>query len=290
MNQQQITIVGATSGPGKSLFLKLAALGRPVLGIGRSQTKVAELRALTKDTRAEIIAVDVALDQDFLSSTDILIHCSQPNLVKHLLSSNLDRFIGLGSTRKFTRFPDQKCIDVTEMERIVMSSGVDATVLHPTLIYGADGLNNVERIANTARRSPIIPLPAKGLSLIQPIHCDDVVDSIISCIDNRQINKTIVIAGPSPITYRHFVQTVIDAAGLSSRIVSLPNFAIASIAQLTTLIPAVPTISTSEVKRLLEDKHFDTVEMNRDLGIKPRSFETGMGQYSDDLKQKVYST
>lgn len=84
------------------------------------------------------------------------------------------------------------------------------------------------------------------------------------------------------------MQTVIDAMGLSSRIVSLPHLAISAIAELTTLIPAIPTISTSEVKRLLEDKHFDTVEMIRDLGINPRSFEAGMAQYSDDLKQKIY--
>lgn len=281
--------MGATSGPGKSLFLKLAAMGRPVLGIGRSQTKVAAIKAVTRDTRAEIISIDVGLDQSFLSSTDILIHCSQPNLVRHLLPGNLKRFIGLGSTRQYTRFPDQTCIDLTEMERIVMSSGVDATVLNPTLIYGADGINDVERIANTTRRSPIIPLPAKGVSLIQPIHCDDVVYAIINCIDgNNIINRSIVIAGSSPITYRHFVQTVIDAMGLSSRIVSLPHLAISAIAELTTLIPAIPTISTSEVKRLLEDKHFDTVEMIRDLGINPRSFEAGMAQYSDDLKQKIY--
>ena len=127
----------------------------------------------------------------------------------------------------------------------------------------------------------------RGRSLIQPIHCDDVVDAIINCLHNEVlINKSIVIAGPTPITYRNFVETIVGTMGLSTRIISLPYLFIAAAAHVTRYLPKIPTIDPAEVKRLLEDKHFDTVDMQRSLGITPRSFEAGMTQYADTLKTR----
>ena len=281
---QQITIVGATSGPGKSLFLRLAEGGYSVRGIGRDHKKILEIKQRFGDKypKAEISAIDVARDQSFLDSTEVLIHCSRPELAKGLISSNLARFIALGSTRKFTRYPDIKCREVSEMESRALSSNVAVTILHPTLIYGAEGLSNIERIIDMAKNVPFIPLPMRGRSLIQPIHSDDVVDAIINCLDNdKVINKSIVIAGPTPITYRYFVETVVNSIGLSTRVMSVPYPLVAATARITRYIPKLPTIDPAEVKRLLEDKHFDTLEMQRNLGITPRSFETGMAQYAN---------
>mgnify|MGYP001423584214 CR=1 FL=1 len=281
---QKITIVGATSGPGKSLFFRLAERGYSVRGIGRDHKKISDIKQRFSDNfpKAEISAIDVALNQSFLDSTEVLIHCSRPELTKGLISSNLVKFIALGSTRKFTQYPDIKSREVSKMESRAFSSNVPATILHPTLIYGAEGLSNVERIIDTAKNSPFIPLPIRGRSLIQPIHNDDVVDAIINCLDNdKVINKSIVIAGPTPITYRYFVKTVVNSMGLSTRIIYVPYFLVAATARITRYIPKIPTIDPAEVKRLLEDKHFDTVDMQRTLGITPRSFETGMAQYAN---------
>jgi len=286
---QQITIVGATSGPGKSLFLRLVEQGHQVEGIGRNPDKISAIKKQLgeKYPNAKISAIDVTRDQSFLDTTEVLIHCSRPELAKTLISGNLNRFIAIGSTRKFTQFPDTKCRDVCEMESLALASEVDATILHPTLIYGAEGLSNVERIIATAKRSPVVPLPMRGRSLIQPIHCDDVVDAIINCLHNEVlINKSIVIAGPTPITYRNFVETIVGTMGLSTRIISLPYLFIAAAAHVTRYLPKIPTIDPAEVKRLLEDKHFDTVDMQRSLGITPRSFEAGMTQYADTLKTR----
>ncbi len=168
------------------------------------------------------------------------------------------------------------------MESRALSSNVAVTILHPTLIYGAEGLSNIERIIDMAKNVPFIPLPMRGRSLIQPIHSDDVVDAIINCLDNdKVINKSIVIAGPTPITYRYFVETVVNSIGLSTRVMSVPYLLVAATARITRYIPKLPTIDPAEVKRLLEDKHFDTLEMQRNLGITPRSFETGMAQYAN---------
>jgi nucleoside-diphosphate-sugar epimerase len=288
MSSSRITIIGATSGPGRSLLLRLAEMGSTVQGIGRRAEKIAALSAKIAGTNASIVGIDVTRDQSFLADTDILIHCSQPVLTKYLISDNLSQFIALGSTRKFTRYPDQRCHDVNIMEQMAMQSAVPTTILHPTLIYGGDGLDNVERIIDTARKIPLIPLPASGMSLIQPIHCDDVVDAIISSMNNEAVlDRSIVLAGPSPMTYRTFVTKTIQAMSLRSRVITVPYHLVVTLAAITRWLPGLPAIDSAEVQRLLEDKHFDTLDMRNLLNLLPRGFDEGIGQYAAQLKTEV---
>ena len=80
----------------------------------------------------------------------------------------------LGSTRKFTRWPDEHGEGVKQGEAAFLASGRRGVMLHPAMIYGAAGENNVQRLAALLRRLPIVPLPGGGRALVQPIHQDDV--------------------------------------------------------------------------------------------------------------------
>ena len=58
-------------------------------------------------------------------------------------------------------------------EAAFLTSRRCGVMLHPTMIYGAEGEDNVRRLAALLRRLPVVPLPA-GAGLVQPIHQDDV--------------------------------------------------------------------------------------------------------------------
>src|SRR6202034_4651371 len=53
------------------------------------------------------------------------------------------RLIFLGSTRKFTRWPDAHGNGVLAGEAALLASGRAGVMLHPTMIYGAQGEDNV---------------------------------------------------------------------------------------------------------------------------------------------------
>ena len=55
-------------------------------------------------------------------------------------------------------------------------------MLHPTMIYGAEGEDNVRRLEALMRRLPNVPLPAGGRSLVQPIHQSDVTRAILAAL------------------------------------------------------------------------------------------------------------
>ncbi len=268
-------IIGATAGPGKLLYDHLQGREQTIVGVGRRQVpgdnKLISLDATDTDAIRNLVAPD-----------DVIIHCSRPELLTGLLAAGItaSRIVAIGSTRIYTNFPDDKCRRVTAMTTAIANSGIPFTVLHPTMIYGAPGLNNVERIVAIARISPVIPLPSGGESLIQPIHAEDLVAAICACLDNpKTIGATLVVPGGGAITYREFVNLTVTAAGLRCRAISLATPLISAMAVLTRIVPFVPGITQEEVLRLTEDKAFDLIELTQMLGISPREFSVGIHDY-----------
>jgi len=169
-------------------------------------------------------------------------------------------------------------------------SDLKVTLLHPTMIVGAPGLNNIERIVNVARVSPIIPLPGDGASTIQPVEAADVVQAVIACMNNSDtIGKTIVLAGHGAITYRQLIEICVDAAGLNCKVVNLPYPLVWLLSILTPLAPGIPTIGRDEVQRLLEDKDFDIEDMLKLLGVKPKTVEVGIRSAIENALKKSHN-
>lgn len=268
-------MIGASTGPGRLLFESLRDDGRQVLGIARNQRDVRTSSTAMFHMLDAMASANVA---ELISPGDAVVHCSRPEILTGLIRTGVpvDRLIALGSTRIYTRFADDKCARLTEMTHTISMSDVPATIIHPTMIYGAPGLNNIERVQAYARRSPIIPLPAGGRTLIQPIHAEDVVAGIKACLaDDETIGRTIVAPGPAPMTYRDFISCCIAHTGAKCRVVSLPYPLLVILGFMTPAIPFVPTVSHDEIRRLLEDKSFSVDEFAALIKCAPRTFQPG---------------
>jgi len=189
------------------------------------------------------------------------------------------KFIFLGSTRKFTRFPDAHARGVLAGEATFLASGRPGVMLHPTMIYGAQGEDNVQRLAALLRRLPFVPLPGGRRALVQPIHQSDVTRAMLAALARDWAGPTtLVIAGPNPLAYADFVRAVAAAAHLAPpRIISVPATLLLAAAPLTRL-PFVPRVRRSEIRRLLEDKTFSIAPMREHLGVEPLRLADGLGR------------
>jgi nucleoside-diphosphate-sugar epimerase len=280
-----ITIIGASNGPGRLLYEELLADGIPVTGIARSP------RGIPTSSTAKFVQLDAsntAALAELVNENTLLVHCSRPEILTSLLAlkPNMSRLIALGSTRIYTRFPDDKCARLSAMSHAIWMGDTPATLLHPTMIYGAPGLNNIERVVRIARISPIIPLPDNGESLIQPVLASDVVRAMRACIDNRSsIGKTMAVPGKTPTTYRRFIELCIEFAGEKCRVASMPFTLLSLLAPITHLLPGVPVITQDEIRRLLENKNFSTEDLDN-LGIEPVALEDGLKILLSKERQK----
>jgi nucleoside-diphosphate-sugar epimerase len=190
------------------------------------------------------------------------------------------RFVFIGSTRKFTRWLDDHGNGVIAGEAAFLASDRAGVMLHPTMIYGAQGEDNVQRLARVLRRVPVLPLPNGGAALVQPIHQDDITRAVLAALGRDWDGPhPIVIAGPRPIRYADFVGAVAAAAGLRPpRIVPCPAAPLIMLASVTRLLPFLPTVRTAEIRRLLEDKAFDIRPMRAMLGVEPMPLEAGLAR------------
>lgn len=213
-----------------------------------------------------------------LDGAEIVVSCAHARHVPAILQAAPDaRFVGLGSTRKFTRWPDSHGDGVLAGERALLESGRPGVLLHPTMIYGAAGEDNVQRLASLLRRLPFVPLPGGGHALVQPIHQTDVTRCLRAAIGVDWTGpETIVIAGPDPISYADFVRRVAAAAGLPRpRIAPVPAGVLLALAPLTRL-PLLARVRTDEIRRLLENKDFNIDAMRTRLRIDPVPLDAGL--------------
>lgn len=183
------------------------------------------------------------------------------------------RLVFLGSTRRYSRWPDAHGDGVRAGESAFLGSQRAGVMLHPTMIYGAQGEDNVQRLAALMARLPFLPLPAGGRALVQPIHQSDVTSCILAALEHG--HGAITIAGPAALPYAEFCAAVARAAGIPTRrILPIPAALLIAASPLT-LLPGLPRIRASEVRRLTEDKAFDITAM-RALGVVPIPLAEGL--------------
>jgi nucleoside-diphosphate-sugar epimerase len=276
---ETVHMIGASGRTGLALWRAFRADGVEIVPVVRDATKWAAIGHGTP--RVADLADGTGLAAA-LRDARWIVSCAHARHAPAVLEAAPAeaRFVFLGSTRKFTRWPDAHGRGVEAGEAAFLASGRAGVMLHPTMIYGAEGEDNVQRLAALLRRLPVVPLPGGGRALVQPIHQSDLTRCIRAALERDWSGpETLVVAGPEPVAYAEFVRAVAAAAGLARpRLVPLPASLLIAAALPTALLPLVPTIRPAEIRRLLEDKAFDIGPMVTTLGVRPISLQDGLAR------------
>ncbi|MDP9095002.1 MAG: NADH-ubiquinone oxidoreductase [Pseudomonadota bacterium] len=271
-----VHVIGASGRSGAALCRSLLTDGIDFIPVVRSAARWAATGLPGEPRLADLTGdgLGTALD-----GATWIVSCAHARHVPAIQAAGPSdaRLIALGSTRKFTQWPDAHGNGVIAGERALLDSGRPGAILHPTMIYGAAGEDNVQRLAALVGRLPAVPLPGGGRALVQPIHQSDVTRSIRAALGVAWTGpESIVIAGPTPLRYAEFVRAVAEAAGLPTpRIIPVPAALLLALSPLTAL-PRLPRIRTAEIRRLLEDKSFGIEAMRSRLGVDPIPLVAGL--------------
>jgi uncharacterized protein YbjT (DUF2867 family) len=273
-----VHVIGATGRSGLALCRSLLADGIPVVPVARNPAKW-EASGLRGEIRRADLR-DQAMLRDALAGATRVVSCAHARHAAAIIAAAPGEamLVLLGSTRKFTRWPDAHGNGVLAGEAALMNSGRSGVMLHPTMIYGAQGEDNVQRLAVMLRRLPVMPLPGGGRFLVQPIHQSDVTHCILAALA-RDWNgpSSLVIAGPEPVRYADFVRAVAAAVGLRRPVIQpFPAAPLILAARLTRHVVALPPVKPEEIRRLIEDKAFDIGPMRARLAVDPISLAKGL--------------
>lgn len=228
---------------------------------------LSDTEALTSALRGVDALVNIA-SLGFGHAESILRSAKEAGVKRGIFISTTAIFTQLNADSKSARLAAEEAIQV---------SGLDYTILRPTMIYGSSRDRNMWRLIRLLRFSPIIPIFGDGESLQQPIFVDDVAQAVLLALQNDiTIGKSYNIAGKAPLTYNQVIDTVAFALGKRVWKLYLPYMPIVRFLQFTGRMRLRLPIKAEQVLRLNENKAFSYEEAQRDFCFSPRSFAEGI--------------
>lgn len=173
-------------------------------------------------------------------------------------------------------------------------TAVACTILQPSVVYGPGDSFTNRFAALLDLPSPFMPLP-KPNARFAPVHVDDVMQAILTCLDNRDTHgKTYQLCGPQVMSLREVVTLIRDTLGISRRIVGMPDTLARLQAFLAEFVPGKP-FSRDNLKSLQLHSICDSNGFEK-LGIAPRNTAVWMartvaqshtGQRLDALRRRA---
>jgi uncharacterized protein YbjT (DUF2867 family) len=278
----RVLVTGGSGFLGGSVLQELARRGHDAVAMVRSAAAAERVRDLgAEPVQGDLddpAAMDVAFDEakaDVLANLASLGFGHAPAIVAAAEEAGIRRAGFISTTAIYTSLPAASLAVRTAAEETVARSDLAWTIVRPTMIYGAPGDRNMERLLRFLRRSPVVPLPGGGHRLMQPVHVDDLAWFVVTALDEEAAGATFNVAGPDALGLREVVAQAAAAVGRRPRIVPIPLRPIIGAARIYERVAARPRLRAEQLLRLDEDKDFD-ISAARALGYEPRSFREGI--------------
>lgn len=279
----KVLVTGATGFTGSRLIPILLQNGFQVRALTRPTSDRAPLSALTVEWVTGDLSDPPTLTAA-LHGVDALVNIASlgfghaDNIIASAKAAGVKRGIFISTTAIFTQLNAGSKSVRLAAESAIQASGLNYTILRPTMIYGSLRDRNMWRLIRLLRVTPVMPIFGDGKSLQQPIFVDDVAQAVLLALQtDTTIGKSYNIAGKDPLTYNQVIDTVASALGKRVWKLHLPYMPIVRALQFTEQMNIRLPIKAEQVLRLNEDKSFSYADAQRDFGFSPRSFEEGIG-------------
>ena len=156
----------------------------------------------------------------------------------------------------------------------------DANLVRPALVYGP-GDHFFTRFAPLARSAPAIPLIGGGHTRFQPIHVDDIAESMARVLEAPRGGRTFELGADEIFSFRELIERLCRTLGRQPRLVSIPFPLAEAGAYLTQWLPHAP-LTVDQVRLLKTDKVIRNPQSGpAALGVRPRALESFLAELRD---------
>ncbi len=275
-------MTGATGFTGCYTIPRLIAAGHSLKCLCRSESNISRLG----DYKLDWVHGDLADKHQLAEAMDGcegLINIASlgfghaANIINAAQSAAIQRAIFISTTAIFTSLNSTSKSTRMEAEELIRSSGLNFTILRPTMIYGSQLDRNISRLIRMIRKWPLIPIPGNGTFLQQPVYVDDVAAAVLNVLDyDFTLGKSYNIAGLEPVTYNQMIDII--AGQIEKRVhkIHFPADLTVNLFSFFEKIGLRLPIKGEQVLRLNEHKNFDIQDAQRDFQYQARSFEDGI--------------
>ena len=157
-----------------------------------------------------------------------------------------------------------------EGEGYVKESGLDWTIVRPTLVIGDGGGVEFKMYADFVCKLPIYPLPGGGKAKKRPVRSVDLVKGIAAAgLAPEALHKTYALAGPEVMTMAEMARRILASAGKRHLMFPLPWWCAKRLAVLRNWIGGRRVSAEQALAGFLYDAVPDIENAQKDLDYSP---------------------
>ena len=235
---------------GREVVERLAALGQPVRVLARHpgratfcahlpRVEVVRGDALKPDTlpaamagvQAVIHLVGIIAETSRVTYEQAHIEATR-NLLAAAKGASVTRWIQMSAIGTRPHARSRYHLTKWAAEELVRNSGLDWTILRPSLIYGHDERDRLLNLLRMALSWPLnlallhsLPLLDGGDPLVQPVSVREVAHCFaLAPFREASVGQTIDLVGPVPISWREMVFKILRALGKEGFHEEIPLF------------------------------------------------------------------
>jgi NADH dehydrogenase len=279
----KILVTGATGFVGSHVVPHLIAAGHEVRALARGAARVPAAVELVEagvddpsaladaargaDACIHLVAIIVERGTQTFERVN---HQGTVNVVRALREVGVRRLVHLSA---LGAGPDERFPYLRSKwlgEEAVRASGLDWTVLRPSVLYG-EGAGFFRPIVWTLRWMPVYPMVEGGRTRFSPLSVQDLAACIARCLDGAAVTETLDLGGPEVLTFADIVDVCMDALGKRRRIVSVPLWTARPFALLQSL-RREPLVTNRQLDMVVLDNACAPDAVERAFGVRPRGF------------------
>lgn len=152
------------------------------------------------------------------------------------------------------------------------ASGLQWTIVRPTLVIGDGGGIEFKMYANYVKKFPIYMLPGGGKSLKKPVRSVDLVKGIASAgLSEKAVGQTYALCGSKEVSMARMAEFVLKQAGMRHLMIPLPWWISKKLAVLKSWIGGKPVTAEQALAGFLYDAVPTLDAAKRDLDYQPGS-------------------
>lgn len=195
-------------------------------------------------------------------------------VVASCLSTGVRRLVHMSALGADSSGPSMYLRSKGDGERIVRRSGLDWTILRPSVVFGPDD-HFLNLFAHMQEMAPVVPL-ACAHARFQPIYVQDVVQAIVNAmVTPATIGRGYDLGGPQVYTLEELVRFAGRASGHPRPVIALPDALARVQAAVMEHMPGDTLLSRDN----LDSMQLDNVlhePMAGELGVQPVGLEAVM--------------
>lgn len=292
-----ILVTGANGYVGGYTLKALQAMpelsGRKVMGLVRSESQAAKIRALGAQpvigdvtqpeslTRAmqgiekviHLAAVnrdkgEITMERVNAQGTINVVNAAKQAGIKHIVT-----VVGLGADSKR---PYPLAASQGRGVEYLIASGVPYTVLEASVIFGS-GDEFLNTFAGLAKVPPVMVVPGDGKSKFQPIAAQDVAACVVKAIGLPQaMNRRLQICGSEVMTLEQIIDAILAEMGLNRIKLHMPVPLLKIAVNLMDALLPKPPVTPSLLAQLGVDNVATDNATEKIFGVKPVKLREGI--------------